>query len=208
MPDPELKFARIDLRDGGRIGSASWDMTHGQRWRKRAGLGLIVGEAPSSRAMEQGTRPGEPLTHDSRVGARLLRLTGLGLRDYYALYDRANLLPVQPPGGGDHAGDQFDQGLAERAGHELLGHVTKRRYKLVIMLGRRVQRVIGACLGDPRLAGRDQLVMMRSSTMLPWFMACPHPSGASHFWNHQDNVRAAEGVMSAVTRALRAGQYD
>lgn len=201
-----LHFERVDLDGGARLGTMCWKVPRSERIRKNIGTVLLVGEAPSRGEARRATsRPGEPLTHRGRCGKRIMLMCGLSAKQYYLLYDRANLLPPQAPSDflGEKAGDTFDYAAARRAAAGLVRTAIARRYHLVVLLGRRVQRAFGLELNEESVYRSSFFAPVEAAGLK--LVAVPHPSGTSRWWNDQNNRLCAERFWRWVTQeAVRA----
>lgn len=203
----DFHFEHVELASGARLGSTCWDATDEVRRRDARGIGLLIGEAPAG-STKSAQRPGEPLTHDSLVGKRLIGLMSLSTKSYYHLFDRVNLLPEQRRHKSSWFGNngyEFDLVLAEKSAREVVDDVIiPRRYSMVFMLGARVHRAFSAALGDASLKSAGWYDTVRVSGMVDSpLVAIPHPSGTSRTWNDPAAVERCRCELISLLSAMR-----
>ena len=163
---------------------------------------LVIGEAPSKFAHEQGVKDALPLARRD-----LAELAGLTLVDWNERFECINVLDTYPgpaPGG---KGDDFPmreaRGSAERLKLKMVEH------DRVVLLGR---RVACAFMIDPwldwfvwtvlHLAKTEKVPQMvhKDDPLGPWptielkqvlVVVALYPSKVSHWWNDRSNVARA-----------------
>lgn len=145
---------------------------------------LIIGQAPS-----RTSDPCAPLSGSS--GRRLALLCGVPLPAFLDAFERVNLLSRYP--GRDGKGDRFPVRAARVRAGEIVASGTMLRPR-VVLLGAQVAFVFGLKKIEP----------------LRWYLQddigiamCPHPSSASLWWNHPENVEAARAFWRALTAISR-----
>jgi hypothetical protein len=195
-------FEHVELANGARLGSTCWPMSIEHRHEQRRGIGIIIGEAPSEPSID-AKRPGEPLTHSSRVGKRLMQLLNVDTVRYYSIFDRMNLLPEQPRNTssgwiGSSGGYKFDVLAAEKSAREVIDDILiPRAYSSVLILGTRVNEIITRMVPERSHPDPGWLQVWRSGAVPGSFMAVPHPSGTSRFWNDPEAVAKVRDAMRA-----------
>lgn len=160
---------------------------------------LIVGQAP-------GRTPGEPLA--GRVGRRLAALCGLTERTYLEAFDRMNVLEEWPGKAG--RGDTFRLVDAIPAARQRVLPLLPERTHVVLLGGAAlaVERALTQAghsdardLSWARFVWHHVRIGVRSTVALT---CCPHPSGASQWWNKPENVQEARRFWTELTRSSAA----
>jgi hypothetical protein len=144
---------------------------------------LLLGEAPS-----RTSDPARPF--DGHSGRRLQKLMpeGVALADVFEL---RNLLDEWP--GASDKGSAFDFALARERCVEIIN--AWERFRLVVLVGRRVARAFGD-------GGLDYLEVVGIAFPRVVF---PHPSGVDRWWNEQANVERARRFMHDVALHVLGG---
>ena len=143
---------------------------------------VLVGQAP-------GKRPGEPLA--GAAGRRLAALAGMDLPAFLDKFDRVNLLDEFPGKAGK--GDRFDAKAALERADQLREELAGRK---AVLLGRLVARAFR--LPDDTY---DWFQVVEAPPGVE-LAVMPHPSGVSHWWNDEANVRRASDFMKRVKLGL------
>lgn len=184
---------------------------------------LLIGQSPGPRS-----DPSEPLSGAS--GRRLAALCGLGLDEFLALFERANVIPDFP--GKLGKGDAFPLALARPLARDLMPRCAGRP---VVLLGNHVAAAFGWradwlrwSVAPPAAAGpdhQDAVMAVRLAqgrrrhppqaqvivgegerdVAAPLFAVSPHPSGVNHFWNEPANVARARRFWRRLAREAARG---
>lgn len=147
---------------------------------------LLIGQAPGPR-----TDPDLPLypLPATATGGRLIRLMGVGLREYLRGTERVNLLQQFP--GKHRRDDRFPMRPARAAAQELLPRMAGR---VVVLVGRNVANAfslpIEFLVWWPALLGAERLACI------------PHPSGRNRWYNDPARREQVASFMSEVRELL------
>lgn len=147
---------------------------------------VLIAEAPPAKFANQPERWCLPDRRDPNgIGMRLLRLSGLPLDDFLALFERTCLLE-HPVRGNEWPVDEARSAAA----------IMRRALpgRTAVLLGRRVQQAFG--VGDaPNLVWRD--VSSYGGRPLN-VLVCPHPSSLNSFWNSPHNCAQARETFAVL----------
>lgn len=153
-------------------------------------LPLLIGESPSKR----GATAEDALR--GTIARRLARLLGLTVAAYESAFERVNVLPDflgKAPG---KRARKWPPVEARQAALAMLQKGVLDERELIVLFGRRV----AAAFGLPETTPWFQPTALEDPTIQ--VVCCPHPSGASRWWNAPENMKQAELFFRAKAEQL------
>lgn len=144
---------------------------------------LIVGEAPGKNG--DASKPCE-----GRIGARLAACAGITIDEYMTIFDRVNLLDMQPQDSGK--GTDFNVKAAGRRARQLELGMSRR--PLILLLGKRVASAF-------RFTNVNYFQQVTIDGILTYVV--PHPSGINRWWNFFDNELQMIRFMRGIVKGLK-----
>lgn len=148
---------------------------------------VLVGAAPG-----KNTDPANPLypINGTYAGHRLMALMGLQTDEYLSLFDRRNVLNWFP--GDSGKGDKFPMSVAIPAAQSMSKELVGCR---VLFVGKAVAK-----------AFQYPEVLLTWQIHRGFEAAClPHTSGVNHWYNDEENRRAARTFLAAFVEDTRSG---
>lgn len=155
---------------------------------------LLIGESPS----KAETPADQALA--GRIGKRLAQLLGLSESDYFATFDRVNLLPAfigKRPG---EAAAKWPAQEASIAADQMRTSGLLSARPLVILFGTRVAAAFGV-----QSEWFAQTSLPLGDDAQATVIVVPHPSGANRWWNSAANKKQAQKFFRKLSKQLGFG---